>query len=59
MSDEDIYGYTHRLELVLNGPHGISQSKEISQANKETLFKYYTFLKTRELSLPRQEKLMS
>jgi integrase len=58
MSDEDIYGYTRRLELVLKGPHGIKQSKEISESNKETLFKYHTFLKTKELSLPRQEKLM-
>jgi len=56
--DEDIYGYSHRLELALSGPHGIKRSKSICHANKETLFKYHDFLRSRKLSLPRQEKLM-
>jgi site-specific recombinase XerD/ribosomal protein L40E len=58
MGEDEIYGYQHRLELVLTGPHGIKESKEISEANKEALLDYHTFLKTRRLSLPRQEKLM-
>jgi len=55
---EDIYGYSHRLKLVLTGPNGIRYSKNICEANKQTLFRYHSFLKARKLSLPRQEKLM-
>jgi site-specific recombinase XerC/ribosomal protein L40E len=55
---EDIYGYSHRLELVLTGPNGIRKSKNICEANKQILFRYFGFLKARKLSLPRQEKLM-
>lgn len=58
MSDDEIYGYQHRLELVLMGPHGIRESKDILEANKKVLLDYHTFLKNRRLSLPRQEKLM-
>jgi len=58
VSDDEIYGYQHRLELVLMGPHGIRDSKDILEANKKVLLDYHTFLKTRRLSLPRQEKLM-
>jgi site-specific recombinase XerC/ribosomal protein L40E len=58
VNDDEIYGYEHRLELVLTGPHGIKESKDILKANKKVLLEYHTFLKTRRLSLPRQEKLM-
>jgi hypothetical protein len=58
VSDDEIYGYQHRLELVVAGPHGIKKSGEILEANKKVLLDYHTFLKTRRLSLPRQEKLM-
>lgn len=58
MSDDEIYGYQHRLELVLTGPNGIKESKEISETNKAMLLSYHTFLRTKSLSLPRQEKLM-
>jgi site-specific recombinase XerD len=57
-AEEDIYGYSHRLELALTGPHGIKRSKRICKSSKETLFKYHDFLKARKLSLPHQEKLM-
>jgi len=56
--EDEVYGYSHRLELVLAGPHGIKRSENICVANKETLLKYHDFLKSKELSLPRQEKLL-
>lgn len=49
MNDDEIYGYEHRLELVLTGPHGIKESKDILKANKKVLLDYHTFLKTRRL----------
>lgn len=55
---EDIYGYSHRLKLVLTGPNGIRHSENICEANKQTLSRYHNFLKARKLSLPRREKLM-
>jgi len=51
VSEEDIYGYSHRLELALTGRHGIKKSKLISKVNKKTLFKYHDFFEV-EGSVP-------
>jgi hypothetical protein len=53
-----IYRYERRIWLILEGSHGIKQSKNISAGNKKKLLEYAEYLKADGKSLPRQDKLL-
>lgn len=53
-----IYNYERRVWLVIEGPHGIKQSKKISLENKEKLLGYAKFLTASGKSLARQGKIL-
>jgi len=46
------------LWLVVEGPHGIKQSRKIVPENEEALLRYAMYLKATGKSLPRQCKLL-
>lgn len=53
-----IYRYERRVWLILEGPHGIKQSKQISPGNKKKLLEYAKFLEASGKSLARQDKVL-
>lgn len=53
-----IYRYEPRLWLILEGPHGIKQSKNIIPENKEKLLEYAKFLEASGKSPARQDKVL-
>ena len=53
-----IYRFDRRIGLILEGPHGIKQSKEIIPENKKKLFECEEYLRAKGTSFPRQDKLL-